>query len=86
MNSQELLQIIVCPKTKQSLRPAAVSELKSINDQILLAQITYSNGALATKPLSGLLITSDGNFGYEIIEDIPVLLEEKAIILSMKNV
>jgi uncharacterized protein YbaR (Trm112 family) len=80
MNSEELLKIIACPKTKQSLRFANVFELKNINEQILSGVVIYANGESIKLPLDGALISSDGKLGYAIIEGISVLLEDKAII------
>lgn len=81
MNLEELLKIIVCPQTKQPLRLAEFSELKSINDQINLGQVIYLNGKLANRILEGLLITLDNDWGYPILEGIPILLKENAIAL-----
>jgi len=83
-NLQKLLNVIACPKTKQSLRFADVLELKSLNDQIQLGQVTYANGEPVEKSLACVLINLDNKLGYEVAEGIPILLEDYAIILSNK--
>lgn len=66
------LDILMCPKTKGSLRIATGAEIASVNARI-------ERGDLAIEPLEAGLFCDQGGLMYPIRDGIPVLLASEAI-------
>ena len=62
--SQEVLALLVCPGTKQSLRLATVEELVNWTADV---------------PFEGALVTVDGSRAYPIREGFPVIIASEAL-------
>ena len=80
--SQDLLDIICCPTTKQDISLVSDDILNKLNQLQSDNQLTFKDGKLVTYPLSGALITKDQITIYPIRQDIPILLEEESIAAS----
>ena len=80
--NQELLDVLVCPETRQSLTLAAPDEVARINQQIARGELTTRRGATATEPVGGALIRADRQYFYPIRDDIPIMLVDEAITLG----
>lgn len=80
--SQELLDILACPETKQPLTLAAAALISTLNDRIRQGALTNRGGAAVTEPLDGGLIREDRRYLYPIREDIPIMLIDEAIPLD----
>ena len=80
--SNELLEILACPETKQPLTFAASTLLARLNDRIRQGQLTNRRGTSVIEPIDGGLVRKDGRYLYPIRDDIPVMLIDEAIPLG----
>ncbi len=76
---RKLLDLLVCPTTRQSLSPLDGRGLKSINDAIASGAVLLADGSAQAQPLREALITRDRMHVYRVDDGIPVLLAEEAI-------
>lgn len=80
--SPELLEILVCPRSKKKLTLADTATLEKINTLIQGGKCREISGAEVTEPArEGLLQKETGVF-YFIREGIPVLIYENAVELK----
>ncbi len=82
MIREELLDILCCPESKQSLKWASSEQLQQINDRIQAGSLQTVAGDVLTVILEGALIREDEKVAYPVREDIPVLLVSEGISLS----
>jgi len=80
--SKELLEILACPETKQSLTVAEPALLERLNNRIRQGQLTNRRGTSVTEPIDSGLVRQDGRYLYPIRDDIPIMLIDEAISLS----
>lgn len=80
--NQELLDILVCPETRQALILAAADEVAGINQRIARGELTTRQGTIVTEPVGGALIRADRQYFYPIRDDIPIMLVDEAIALG----
>jgi len=78
---KDLLQILACPETHQSLAEAAPDLLKRVNDRIAAGKAKNQGGAEVKEPLEAGLVRQDGKIVYPIRDGIPVLLVDEGISL-----
>lgn len=76
---RKLLDLLVCPATRQPLAQLDGRSLKSINDAIARGGVLRSDGTPQTLALREALITRDQALVYRVDDGIPVLLTEEAI-------
>lgn len=79
MPAAELLDILVCPETKQPLRLADEALLSRLNSAISAGTLENRAGATVRAPLDAGLLREDGEILYPIRDDIPILLLDEAI-------
>ncbi|MFN0007967.1 MAG: Trm112 family protein [Planctomycetota bacterium] len=79
MIDKDLLQILACPETHQSLAEAEAALLTKLNERIAAGQAKNRAGTNVTEKLEGGLVRQDGKLVYPIREGIPVLLIDEAI-------
>jgi len=82
MVNPELLKILCCPETHQSLRESTAELVEELNRQIVAGTLKNRAGKVVTAKLSGGLIRSDGKYLYPIREQIPIMLVDEAIALQ----
>ena len=82
MVDQELLDIIVCPETKQALRLADAETLALVNDRISAGGVSNRGGEPVTESVPEGLVRKDGLFLYPVRDDIPIMLIDEAIALG----
>jgi uncharacterized protein YbaR (Trm112 family) len=82
MLPQDLLQILCCPETHQSLAYADAALVESLNQRIASGQLRNRSGELVQDKLDAGLMRADGQFLYPVRQDIPVLLISEAIPLK----
>ena len=75
----KLLEILCCPVSKTPLTRLPTSRLKTLNEAISAGTVQYVRGETVKDPLREALITEDSKVIYPVIDDIPILLEEKGI-------
>lgn len=80
--SQELLDILVCPETRQPLTLAGEELLAGLNERIRDGSLQNRGGEPVKRELSAGLVRQDGSVLYPIEDDIPVMLIEESIELS----
>jgi len=77
--NEELLEILVCPETKQPLRPAEASVLADLNEKIAAGTLRNRGGDKVEKQIDAGLVREDGRVLYIVDDDIPVMLVEESI-------
>jgi uncharacterized protein YbaR (Trm112 family) len=82
MVSEELVEILACPETKQPVSLAEPAEIERLNQLVSQGKLVNRAGEKVEKPLDGGLVREDGKILYPIIEDIPVMLIEEGIPLK----
>ena len=79
MFNKELLNMLCCPETKQSVAPIDAAAVQKINDGIKSQTISNRGGNIVKEEIGGGLLREDGKFLYPIREDIPIMLIDEAI-------
>jgi uncharacterized protein len=79
---KQLLDILVCPETKEPVSLADEDFVARINEKIKTGELTNRGGEKVTEPISGCLIRQDRQYMYMIREDIPIMLIDQAIPLA----
>ena len=80
--NDELLEILACPETKQSLALASSDVLAQLNAQIEQGALRTRGGEAVSKTIEEGLVREDGKILYVIDDGIPVMLIEESIELS----
>lgn len=80
--SDELLEILACPETKQPLTLAPADLVRSLNTRISQGQLSNRAGKSVTEPIDGGLVREDGQYLYPIRDDIPIMLIDEALALD----
>ena len=79
---RKLLDILVCPVTRQSLALADAATLAALNAAIAEGRALRTNGSTQTEAIRAALLTHDGKRAYRVDDGIPVLLAEEAIAMD----
>ena len=84
MIDPKLLDILVCPETKQPLRVADADLLSAVNSAIEAGSVSNRGGAPVNAPLVEALVREDGAFLYPVRDDIPIMLIDESIPLPQQ--
>lgn len=76
---RKLLEILVCPITKQPVNILSAVKLAYLNQRIEAGEVVNHGGTKLESPLPEALITNNGETVYPIDEGIPVMLEDESI-------
>lgn len=79
MIDPELLKIMCCPETHQSIEPAESGLIEKLNQHINAGQLRNRAGQVVKEKIDGGLIRADKKFLYPIRQDIPIMLIDEAI-------
>ncbi len=74
-----LLEILVCPETKQSLRVADDAVLARVNDAIGAGSVKNRGGASVSDRVEAGLVREDGTVLYPVRDGIPIMLIDESI-------
>ena len=77
--SPELLEILVCPETRQSVSSAGADTIGAVNDKIQAGSLRNRGGEAVQNPIAEGLVREDGKILYIVDDSIPVMLIEEAI-------
>lgn len=75
----KLLEILCCPVSKVPLIRLERTRLDKLNQAITAGTALTVRGLAVDKPLKEALITQDGRVIYPVLDDIPILLEDRGI-------
>lgn len=75
----KLLEILCCPVSKIPLTRLTAGKLKTLNQAISSGSVQYIGGEAVQEPLREALVTEDSKVVYPVVDNIPILLEEKGI-------
>ena len=78
----ELLKIVCCPETHQTIALAEPSLIEKLNQQIAAGQLQNRGGQPVKEKIDGGLVREDKKFLYPIRANIPVMLIDEAIPLT----
>ena len=76
---RKLLEILVCPITKQPVFPLDQPRLDKVNRLIAQGKLHTLDGTQLDTPLQQALITRNENTLYPVEGNVPVMLEERSI-------
>jgi len=79
MIDAELLEILVCPETKQGLVLAAEDLIEKLNQTRLAGALKNRVGQTVKDEFQAGLVREDGLYLYQIQDDIPIMLIDEAI-------
>lgn len=76
---EDLLEILVCPESRQPVRLASEAELEAVNARIRAGEQRNRGGDKVASPLREALIREDGRILYPVDDGIPVMLVDESI-------
>ena len=76
---RKLLDILVCPTSRQPLALLEPAGLEALNRAITAGGVKRGDDVTQTSPLREVLVTRDRSTAYRVDDGIPVLLAEEAI-------
>lgn len=76
---KDLLAILICPESQQSLAEAGPDLLARVNDLVKKGGFANKGGVEVKEPLEAGLVRSDGRVVYPVRAGIPVLLVEEGL-------
>lgn len=76
---RKLLDILVCPTSRQPLALLDTAGLEALNRAVAAGALKRGDGSAQAQPLREALVTRDRGTVYRIDDGIPVLLAEEAI-------
>jgi len=78
----ELLEILICPESKQTVSLASAEILERLNSEIDAARLRNRGGDVVEKRIEEGLLREDGKILYIIDDSIPIMLIDQSIDLS----
>ncbi len=79
MMDSELLEILCCPETQQTLRAADPALLDELNRRIAAGTLKNRGGVKLEERIESGLVRADGKYLFPIQDAIPRMLMEEAI-------
>jgi uncharacterized protein YbaR (Trm112 family) len=76
---RKLLDILVCPATRQPLAVLEKAGVDALNRAIAAGGVARADGSPQSGPLREALVTRDRRTAYRIDDGIPVLLVEEGL-------
>lgn len=82
MIDAELIEILVCPETKQALRLAEPALLERVNAAVTAGAVRNRGGEPVSAPFDQALVRQDGLILYPVRDGIPIMLLDEALELE----
>ncbi len=82
MLDPELLEILVCPETKEPVHLAQTALLDRLNQAVADGRVATRAGEPVKERIEAGLVREDGRYLYPIKDDIPVMLIDESIPLG----
>jgi len=82
MIDKQLAAILVCPENQTPLELAEDELIARLNRAIAAGKLKNRAGHAVERPLQGGLVRQDQTLLYPVVDDIPVLLVDEAILLE----
>lgn len=79
MIRKDLLDILVCPESHQSLREMSAEEVAALNRRIEGGEVKNRGGQVVKEVLQGALLRQDGRYAYPVLNHLPIMLIDEAI-------
>ncbi len=76
---RQLLEILVCPVTKQLLFVLNQTRLDMLNQLISEGSLYTVSGNKIMQPMQQALITENGTTIYRVDDSVPIMLEDQSI-------
>ena len=76
------LELLVCPENHLPLQAAGGPLLDRLNRAIAAGGVANAGGRSVKMPIADGLIREDGHVLYPIVDEIPILLAEEAMVID----
>lgn len=83
MIDTELLSILCCPETHQTLGPASPECVERVNAAVSRGTLKNRGGQVVTEVIDGGLVRADGKVLYPVRQGIPVMLVDEGLGLPL---
>ena len=80
----ELLEILVCPESQQTVELASAQMLEQLNSEIDAERLRNRGGDVVEKHIEEGLLREDGEVLYIIEDSIPIMLIDQSIKLGQQ--
>ncbi|HIF92827.1 MAG: hypothetical protein ABGX04_17680 [Myxococcales bacterium] len=78
----ELLEILVCPESRQTVALASAEILEGLNSEIAASRLRNRGGDVVEKQIEEGLLREDRKVLYIVDDSIPIMLIDQSIELS----
>lgn len=78
----QLLEILVCPETKEPVTVASQEILNGINNAVERGTLNNRSGEAVKDPVTEGLVRADGEVFYPVRDGIPIMLIDESIDLT----
>ncbi len=79
MLDRELLDILACPETKESVTLGAADLVAKLNGLIERGALHNRGGQKVVQRVDGVVVRADGKYAYPIRDGFPIMLVEEAL-------
>lgn len=79
----EFAELLRCPETRRKLAVAPPELLQRMRAEQAAGKLFHASGKPVAAPVSAGLLREDGGLLYPVIDGIPVMLKDEAIIIAV---